>query len=937
VETFVIEQLLGANRNNVEGVGPNPDIVKGFALKRGGGYIPLGGINDSWLGERDLSRILLETGDYALMEDSAIVATEWRPSPAVDEKDYLAYDENALTLLNGPAVWLNNRVETLTGEQFQAESRLTLVPRSGVVSPWQRVHDGFIGGSWFIDLDGNFTVGDSAGIASFTEESGTGLFAGTYEILWLTETPTDNGTIVHNLGREQHTVSTSSEIEGLRITLSETYPEGTITRFYYRPVDVGGLVYSYQQAVPLPPSTFSGNQLIESSTISQLATALYEVDEAQNRDPLKQPRLLSFQSATMERFAVSISDGNSAPEATLREPGTDWFATEEVLMNFAPGRVEAHNGRVWGAASEESFIPLIPDSAIVRAGGFMLLSGGSFDVLRQRAAVTSGNTVMRLDGDYVEFEIPRFQVRRTRTDIPTVIELFANEHDSLDDHAMWGYLEWPIDSGSPNLKVYFAADETRPHLIFDEPIRLQQFGLSDRQNSEQRGQKVTLRFTLASVTSNGDGTINVRGEFEATGGEPSYTVAGSATRTVSDANAWSDWQSYAQDVDTTFALGYIPPDFVPLASTGIREVRFARVTSGNDASVYLEGNIQDYDPTSSLLTWTSGSPNTETWSTNSRNNMVVKYGPATPDITAGPSINPNVTLVYSAVGSVNRGSLSNFLPLSPLTSRTITALASTPAGLLVFMDNETFLVRGDPAAGNLAVQRFSGTLGNDVNVIPGRLGSVVMPIYKGEVYAINLGGGDVDFGGSLVNISSRVWRPDDPFVQVVGEPVRNHVVGLTQSGRVYRLDTEQQEWLNDPFDEAEGLRWLSAACLCNRYGTRYNVNGFFDVVDSDLVGTPEFEWKAFDMGDKNVMKLWRRVVVYTEGVGDGTPQLEYEIRGESGVVNGIEKGGGRLVFTFPRGLVGPTADLKFKFPGATQDLVVEPPIVIEYAVRYRER
>jgi hypothetical protein len=204
------------------------------------------------------------------------------------------------------------------------------------------------------------------------------------------------------------------------------------------------------------------------------------------------------------------------------------------------------------------------------------------------------------------------------------------------------------------------------------------------------------------------------------------------------------------------------------------------------------------------------------------------------------------------------------------------------------------------------------------------------------VYAVNLGGGDVDFGGALSNVSQPVWKPDDPFVQVLGEAVRNHIIAVTNLGRVFRFDVITQQWVNDTFDEVNDLRYVLGAHIAQRYGTRYNVGGFLEVVDPTIIDTPLVKWADLDMGDKNLMKLWRRIEVFTNG-SSGSPVLRWSARGTSGVVNGIDKGNGRWVFTFPRGVVDVKADLEFEFVGAGSGFVFEPPVVIEFAPRYRQR
>lgn len=303
-----------------------------------------------------------------------------------------------------------------------------------------------------------------------------------------------------------------------------------------------------------------------------------------------------------------------------------------------------------------------------------------------------------------------------------------------------------------------------------------------------------------------------------------------------------------------------------------------------------------------------------------------------------PVTQSDLTLVYSDTGSVNRGNPQNYVILTPLASSRITALASAPAGLLVFLEHETFLVRGDPALGDLAVQRLTGTLGCDLGVIPGRLGSTVLPIYGGEVYAVSLGGGDVDFGGDIQNLSLPVWDAEDAFVQVIGEPSRNQVVARTSAGRVFRYSTRDGKWFNDPFDEVSGLEGLLPARVPSSYGVRYLVGGNPQVVSAGVSDAASVSFSELDFGDKNLMKLFRRVEVFTPDASVGeVPSLAYDTRGASGSVSGQALGEGRWVFTLPRGLVGPTISLVLEFGLPEAGLVVEPPVAIEFARRYRQR
>lgn len=885
MERFVIEALKGVSRHPVEGVRNGPFKVKGFSLRREGGYIPIGGLNDSWLGEQGTAGIAMEEpGDVLAAENGDLLVTEWEASPDLSGGDLLMQDETSLAFLSDGRLWYGAGVASVP---FGNTTELALAPRAALLAPWRIYNQegpglfAYQGGAVYEDKAGSLSSGTGPGVMSKTENAGTGVPEGTYEFLWTVEAPTTNGLVVHSVGYSVQLVASGAEteVESVDLALDTIFPAGTLIRFYYRGPDQGAAT-----AVP----------------------------------------------TGMEFFGAVVSDGQTLPSINLGDPGTTFFVSDDVLMNFAPGRLEAHNGRMWGAAGDRPFQPIISQYVYQESTDqHMLVAGGPLAGDWQSGAIATGNHSLQAPLDYVRIVAPRLSVRRVRTDIPTLVPVMSQE--TAAGEALTIYLQWDVGTVYPRLIV-----ETTSVRVFDEEIPHSALVLGLTEGSQCVAQNVDLTVTYTSLAAVDATLSDITISVDLVAGEVSVTLITSGVTRIT-ASLWAAWTGIAEA--TTLYLGRLAPFVTTTASFGNREWRVTYLEAGDDLAVFARGSMVDYDSNTSETTWTSSSPNAETWTVSNKVFMVQQYIPNDPAFDPNPVSARSTTLVYSSVGSVNRGSAENFLPLSPLASKQITALASTPAGLLIFMDSETFLVRGDPATPNspLNVQRLTGTLGCDPNVIPARLGSVVMPIYQGEIYAVSLGGGDVDFGGGLVNISKPVWDPDDPFVQVVGEPIRNHLVARTNSGRVYRLDTESQEWINDVFDEQAGLRWILSAGAGARYGVRYNVDGYLSVLDGARITTPEVSWDALDLGDKNLMKLWRRMEVYTEGEGDGAPTLTYTVRGATGTVTGLDQGGGRWIFTLPRGIVGAKADLLLKFPGATHDLVVEPPVAIEFQPRYRER
>jgi len=89
---------------------------------------------------------------------------------------------------------------------------------------------------------------------------------------------------------------------------------------------------------------------------------------------------------------------------------------------------------------------------------------------------------------------------------------------------------------------------------------------------------------------------------------------------------------------------------------------------------------------------------------------------------------PDNVIVYSeAVPSnyaVNAVRALNFFVVTPEAGAGINALMSSPAGLLVFCENEIFLFHGDPASSPSLV-RYSGTIGNTPGSHPVSLAGIV--------------------------------------------------------------------------------------------------------------------------------------------------------------------------------------------------------------------
>ena len=284
-----------------------------------------------------------------------------------------------------------------------------------------------------------------------------------------------------------------------------------------------------------------------------------------------------------------------------------------------------------------------------------------------------------------------------------------------------------------------------------------------------------------------------------------------------------------------------------------------------------------------------------------------------------------------------------------MSSKKITGLASSPAGLLIFGDNETLLLSGDPDANDVRIQRVSGEVGfDDMGQRPVSLGGTVFSIYKGEVWSLTLGMGDVDFGTGIENITENVYGLDDSaFTQLATEPYTNSLLGVKSGSTTYLVyDPSVKAWSR-----------CAVSFTFSTDGTLLSGNdedGAFLVADTSagrvvskaLGGTAledaVLEWHGITAGDPTVRKVFRKLAITIDDDASfvDDPTLSYAVKATnsvSGLVTGIKTGYGRWEFTFGRGAEGYIMSLLLlTFPtlGGT-DVRIYPPVEIYYQTRYR--
>jgi hypothetical protein len=292
-----------------------------------------------------------------------------------------------------------------------------------------------------------------------------------------------------------------------------------------------------------------------------------------------------------------------------------------------------------------------------------------------------------------------------------------------------------------------------------------------------------------------------------------------------------------------------------------------------------------------------------------------------------------LTLAWTEQNTLNLFNyLTSYQSVSAKNSTAITGLSSTQDGLLIFCQNETFLMRGDPSF--IAAGRFEDfniqplfPIGCDEQVRPGELGPLVFCIWKGEVYQVSAAGYE--------NISQPVFDRTDRFTQVVGEVERNCIVCRAESGRTFYYYPDDRFWGEGP----GGVKWMLPDPSVNG-GTRYVTNGelgllFFQmprVFTGATTVTPTVTWEV-DMGVKFMRKELAYVRVAVNQDFKGTMALTYRPdRGATKTVIGRRKGD-EVLFPITLGSVGRIFTLTFTIQNPWTTDTVEAPLVLEYSPR----
>lgn len=156
-----------------------------------------------------------------------------------------------------------------------------------------------------------------------------------------------------------------------------------------------------------------------------------------------------------------------------------------------------------------------------------------------------------------------------------------------------------------------------------------------------------------------------------------------------------------------------------------------------------------------------------------------------------------LTVGFTERNYLNLFTINNFEPLGSSSSDDVTGCALSSQGLLIFCDNETFLINGDPATG-LRQSLYPDAIGLDVGKQATNFSGIPLTIWQGRIYMFA--------EGQARNITEEMYLRTDPFVQVVCDIPTKSLICRTENNNVFRFDMDDEAtWLNNPIQSASYL------------------------------------------------------------------------------------------------------------------------------------
>ncbi len=277
---------------------------------------------------------------------------------------------------------------------------------------------------------------------------------------------------------------------------------------------------------------------------------------------------------------------------------------------------------------------------------------------------------------------------------------------------------------------------------------------------------------------------------------------------------------------------------------------------------------------------------------------------------------PLNTIVWTDVGYINQTTPYSYQTFVPRTSTGVTAITEHPAGVMVFMENEAYVMTGRfTSLADTRVSLYPQAVGADRGARITRVGSAIFATWNGRLFAL---------GDGEVSLISRELTDDSPFVAVAYDPVHAMLVARKANGRTYRYDVVRRVWFDD-IDGTLDLVQLADGVLYVRQYTDesseervglFRLAGEYERVDDNpLYYRPRPEvWiesvRLHLVGNTiDLTPIKRLRAIYLQMRSEGPPNPHIEVYNESGAL----VAGGDMIPTLTSNTFG-IARYHFRFP-----------------------
>lgn len=242
------------------------------------------------------------------------------------------------------------------------------------------------------------------------------------------------------------------------------------------------------------------------------------------------------------------------------------------------------------------------------------------------------------------------------------------------------------------------------------------------------------------------------------------------------------------------------------------------------------------------------------WAVPSANEDNYRFARGEPEVNA---LKRPMTVMHSDIGYANLTAAPFYLNLPQGASSKVTGLLSTVNGLMVFGENDAYIIAGDPATGDLQAEPFPDAVGCDDGQSPVALGGRIFTIWQNRLYMLD--------GAQAQDVSRGVFDGQSSIVSAVPDIATNSVAVMTGAG-VLHFDLRSGEWYRHEV-------WRDAVGAEQDYGSGDRLlpnpdglhvlkddGGILKVITYDAVEAAEpivIEWRDLDAGEPLRRDYWR--------------------------------------------------------------------------------